>query len=418
MQTHMRAHTHTNIYTHRQTDRQTRAHTHTHTHTFLFCFTSSTLLFFFFSLAFSHTPGYCSCSVQYLWVYTLQTNRDQQQEELGVLRSRLQHQIHSQLQATQPRRLAIVPPLPRCTSTPMALADCAPTTPGGVDCTTTTTLPSGGVASCSSHPPTPGGVANCSPHPASNCSPHPAASSCSPHPATPGGSHCSPHPLTPGMSGCSPHPCTPGGTGHGMVGNGNGGGGHDLVSAPKLCSSSLEKHGSSLPVMSQGQTLLQDLLDFDPWTTGKDVVVLKGEGVLCIHAMAWLLTCEIYRVMWTPVLMALLASFAVKWQSWFLLFLCFDCCCVVLRCKVVVSHIGVFLRKRRGDVFNLDLKYRFHLPSRPHLNPLFFLSSCTSAWVTLSSIHCPLLLSLMLSASNGLWRCPLPLAVGEYYRQY
>ena len=190
-----------------------------------------------------------------------QTNQEQQQEELGVLRSRLQHQIHNQLQATPPRRLAIVPPLPRCTSTPHSLPDCAPgtpSTPGGVDCST---LPSSaGGANCSPLPP-----ANCSPYPpASNCSPHPATSSaCSPHPAPPSGAHCSPHPLSSGATGCSPLTYAPGASTHSSMGSG---GTQDLLSAPKMCPSPLDKHGSSgMSLLSQGQTLLQDLLqDFDP----------------------------------------------------------------------------------------------------------------------------------------------------------
>ena len=185
-----------------------------------------------------------------------QTSREQQQEELGVLRSRLQHQIHNQLQATPPRRLAIVPPLPRCTSTPHTLPDCAsatPSTPGGVDCST---LPSTRAANCSPHP-----SANCSPYPASNCSPRPATSSnCSPHPPTPGGAHCSPHPLTSGAVSCSPHPYTPGVSSHSSVASSI----QEPFSAPKLCSSPLDKHGSSMSLLNQSQNLLQDLLDFDP----------------------------------------------------------------------------------------------------------------------------------------------------------
>ena len=184
-----------------------------------------------------------------------------------MLRSRLQHQIHNQLQATPPRRLAIVPPLPRCTATtPLALPDCGPATPltpGGVDCSTMpSSSSSAGAAICSPHP-----SSNCSPYPVSNCSPHPAMSSnCSPHPATPGGggAHCSPHPPTSQRAtSCSPHPYTPGGVpSHSAVGSGN----QDQLSAPKMCSAPLDKHhGSGLSLLgSQGQTLLQDLLDLDP----------------------------------------------------------------------------------------------------------------------------------------------------------
>ncbi|KAL8573243.1 hypothetical protein ACOMHN_006654 [Nucella lapillus] len=190
----------------------------------------------------------------------MKTSREQQQEELGVLRSRLQSQIHTQLQATQPRRLAIVPPLPRCTSTPLALPDCAPATPSTPgDCTATH---SASTPRCSSsHPPTPG-VADCSL--TAVCSPH--HPNCSPlSSSTP---QCSPHRGTPAMTGCSPHPChaAPAAVSHhhgGMVGVGGGGSG--LVGAPastKLCLAPSDKHGTE--VLSQGQLLLQDILDLTP----------------------------------------------------------------------------------------------------------------------------------------------------------
>ncbi|KAK7496606.1 hypothetical protein BaRGS_00012258, partial [Batillaria attramentaria] len=51
-----------------------------------------------------------------------QASRTEQQEELQVLRSRFQQQLQQQLQTTTPRRLAIVPPLPRSAASPMHAA--------------------------------------------------------------------------------------------------------------------------------------------------------------------------------------------------------------------------------------------------------------------------------------------------------
>ena len=203
-----------------------------------------------------------------------QNTRDQHQEELGLLRSRLQSQINNQLLnvSAPARRMAIVPPLPRPTSSSFpppspSLPDCMPGTPGSVgEC--------GGGGGASSHPPPPSSTPSSSlpPTPTINtsCSPYPVSSTCSPsphaHTGTPSSALCSPRPP---RSTCS----TPAG-GPGSVGSSTGGPAVQERAFPKVCASpNLEKAGrdgggggagGASGERTQGSTsMLHDLLEFD-----------------------------------------------------------------------------------------------------------------------------------------------------------